>query len=99
MQCLTHDLPTMICENPFMTCLYITIYSCVCYFIILSIQEYFNYDVITNIRLYNEIPSIFPMVTICNLNLFTTNFSRDILINLDEYGNISDSLKLNIYLK
>jgi len=51
--------------------------------------------VVTNIRLYDEIPSIFPMITICNLNIFTTNFSKDILNGLDEYGNVSDSVKLN----
>jgi hypothetical protein len=95
-----HAVPNMVKDNFLIVRLiwlvcFLTSTSFCAYFIILSIQEYFTYEVVTNIRLHNEMPFIFPMVTICNLNVFTTNFSRDILNDFDEYSNISDSLKLN----
>lgn len=40
-----------------------------------SISDYLSYNVITNFQTVFELPSLFPTVTICNLNAFQTNFS------------------------
>ena len=45
------------------------------YSIIKSFQQYFQFDVVTKVRLINEIPSTFPKITICNRNPLSTNYT------------------------
>lgn len=45
------------------------------YFIANSVIEYFSYEVVTKIQVFNEKPQLFPTVAICNLNLFTSRES------------------------
>ena len=40
--------------------------------VIKSLLEYFEYQVITQIKIVHEIPTEFPTVTICDANPFTT---------------------------
>jgi hypothetical protein len=54
------------------------------YMIINVILNYFNYDVTTNIRIVNEMPSLFPRVTFCNWNAFTTPASIDYLRHINK---------------
>ena len=61
-----------------------------CGFIIYkSVNDYLNYDVVTEIREYKEAPSPFPTITICNINPFATFFSFEYLIDIfnAEFGN------------
>lgn len=44
-----------------------------------SINKYFKYEVVTNSRFINEYPILFPKVTFCNIDPFTTNKSIDFL--------------------
>ena len=54
------------------------------YMIIQSIMSYFSFEVITTTRTIFEIPTLFPKVTLCNLNPFTTNFAFEYLKEFDE---------------
>lgn len=57
------------------------------YFIVNSTIEYFRYEVVTKIQVFNEKPQIFPTVAICNLNIFSTpqtiEFGRRLLASND----------------
>ena len=43
------------------------------------VNDYFKYDVTITSRVMNEYPLLFPKVTICNMDPFTTNRSIDFL--------------------
>ncbi len=45
------------------------------YIIKITVTDYLDYDFITSIEKYNEIPAMFPTVTLCNINEFQTNYS------------------------
>ena len=53
------------------------------YMVINSIINYYAYRVVSTSRTYHEIPSLFPKVTFCNLNKYTT-----------EYGYITNDVNL-----
>ena len=64
------------------------------YMTINLILSYMEYNVITTIRVINDCPSIFPKITICNRNPFTTRYayeflSQSNLINLTQLNQIS----------
>ena len=56
-----------------------------CYYIAQGISDFLGYDVTTKIRFINEQPAMFPSVTLCNVNPFTTqeslSFLNDALTN------------------
>ena len=54
------------------------------YLVINVFINYFNYGVVTTTRTLNEIPSKFPQITICNYNMFTTEYSLEFLRNMSE---------------
>ena len=67
-----------------------------------SLIEYFNYNVITEIR-FNEADSIeFPIITICNINKLSTDYSIEYLNKFisedieNEYDVFFDDLKFII---
>ena len=45
------------------------------------ILTYLEFNVITTIRIIEENPVIFPKVTICNKNFFTTKYAYDFLLD------------------
>jgi len=47
------------------------------YMVSKSILDYLNHDVVTKIRIENEVPIEFPTITICNLNPFYKNKTFD----------------------
>ena len=49
------------------------------YLIIQSFVDYFKYEVSTTTRTIFEIPSLFPMITICQSSPFTTPFALEFL--------------------
>ena len=64
----------------------------VCSFLVVeSILTYFSYEVTTTTRHLYETPTLFPQVTICNNNIFTTSKAMEFLsqINKDYYSNQS----------
>jgi hypothetical protein len=69
------------------------------YLVIQSIMEYFTYGVTTTSRTIFETPTLFPKVTFCNVNKYTTQYAFTYLqtkshIMKDDYEyNISDEQK------
>jgi len=61
------------------------------YLIIQSFVDYFKYEVSTTTRTIFEIPSVFPMVTICQSSPFTTMYAFKFLqeINREYFKNVS----------
>ena len=60
------------------------------YLVIQSIMNYLTYDVTTKSRIVYETPTLFPKVTICNLNKYATEFAFDLL----QMNNFDTSLSL-----
>ena len=61
-------------------------------YILDCVYEYFDYQVITKIEVIGEVISLFPMVTICNLNPFVTEYSVEYLKNISEINNLTYNL-------
>jgi hypothetical protein len=63
------------------------------YLVLKAIASYLDYDVVTKISVNAEIPALFPVVTVCNINPISNEkalkYSRDILnennYTLDQY--------------
>ena len=49
------------------------------YLVIQSIVNYFNYEVTTSSRTIYEMPTLFPKVTFCNVNAFTTEYAYNLV--------------------
>jgi hypothetical protein len=59
-------------------CLALTLSTCAP-LLIRNFMSYFSYEVITTSRTIFETPTLFPKVTICNRNLFTTKYAFELL--------------------
>ncbi|RNA34522.1 amiloride-sensitive sodium channel subunit beta [Brachionus plicatilis] len=75
-----HGFPNIIRSNnffiKFMWIFFTILSSSFCIFLITeSILSYFKYEVTTKTRVINEIMAIFPTVTVCNMNYFTSIYS------------------------
>ena len=64
-------------------------YCMASYMTIELIMNYFNYGVTTSIRTIYETPAVFPKVTFCNLNQFTTKEGYEFLKTTDTDGLLS----------
>jgi hypothetical protein len=56
------------------------------YIIKITISDYLEYDFITSIEEYTEIPSLFPSITFCNLNQFQTMKSNRFIRKYSNYS-------------
>ena len=69
------------------------------YFVIASILTYLKFDVSTSVEYVTENPSVFPKVTFCNNNQFTTayasNFIKTLNEQMDSSINIFNESKIN----
>jgi hypothetical protein len=54
------------------------------YFISKSILDYLNYDVVSKTNLINEFPAVFPTVTFCDNNPFSTKYSESVWENVSK---------------
>ena len=61
------------------------------YTTITLILTYLQYNVITMTRTINETPTVFPKVTICNKNLFATQYAYEFLLE----SNLIDVMQMN----
>ncbi len=59
-------------------CISLCFSLCVC-LLIKNFSDYFNCEVATKIEVIYEYPAVFPKVTICNYNMFTTDHSVSFL--------------------
>ena len=89
-----HGIPKIFTpSNKFLKYMWIcfTILStCICAFsIIENINKYYAYEVTTKIRLKSQYKVIFPSITICNINFFTSKQSIDLIADLNQLANSS----------
>jgi hypothetical protein len=65
-----------------------------------SIIDYFSYDVISKTEFKYETSLLFPVITICNLNQFNTEYSREFLSKVfnSSYPNMDYELYANDYV-
>ena len=47
-----------------------------------TIVQYFNYEIVTKTEVKYESKLIFPIITICNLNFFSTEYANDLIFNM-----------------
>jgi hypothetical protein len=59
------------------------------YMIISVVLTYYSYGVVTKSRIVFEIPAKFPQITICNHNMFTTEYAVEFLKYVQENSNSS----------
>jgi hypothetical protein len=62
------------------------------YSIMNSIDDYLSFEVMTKIREINEVKSIFPTISICNRNMFTSKYAFEYLKNYSESKNLKETL-------
>lgn len=55
-----------------------------------NIINYLQYEVNTQVRIINQVPFIFPTITLCNLNFFQANYSIEFLQQMAKVYNMSD---------
>jgi hypothetical protein len=55
-----------------------------------SIMDYLKHDVITQIKLVNEMPANFPTITFCDNNPFSTLRAEEFMHNISIMNNITD---------
>ena len=66
------------------------------YMVIEAILYYFTYDVTTTSRVLYERPAYFPKVTLCNQNMFTTEYAYEFAKSINSSWNIyTNKEKLN----
>jgi len=66
--------------------------GCCSFLIISGFVQYFSYEVVTSIRIVNDVPTEFPKITICNANLFTNDFAFKYLTDFNSsFVNFSNS--------
>jgi hypothetical protein len=56
---------------------FLTSFSISIFFVIQCINAYLKYEVVTKITQVHKSPAEFPTVSICSINQFSTNFSRE----------------------
>ena len=69
--------------------------SCYCFYtMVASINSYYNWNVVTNIKVIHEIPTEFPAITLCNLNPLVTDYALSLIHNLsiknEKYLNLNN---------
>jgi hypothetical protein len=66
------------------------LFSCLtCWFVILGIVDYLEYEVVTKIRIHTGKEIVFPLITLCNANPFTSNKSNHLLKSMQDEGQLN----------
>ena len=74
-----------------------TVFTCLCVFLICdSIREYLRFHVTSTTRVINEQHSVFPTLTICQVNPFSTNDAALMMLQAD---NATNMIKLELHTK
>ena len=77
---------------------WLTCVSLFIYYSIKSIFDYYAFEVTTKIRKKFEQPTIFPTITICNKNMFTTDFGIGVVEKTIDYLQFPYIFNLSISL-
>jgi hypothetical protein len=92
-----HIFRTKFIAIKIMWLIFLFISTCLCgYMVMKSILDYLSFDVITKIRVQNEVPMEFPTITICNLNPFyknqTLTYMQQVLgYNFSDFGELNET--------
>jgi hypothetical protein len=92
-----HALPNIV-RNKYYTikavwfvCFIISTAGC-CYLIIQSVNDYLSFDVVTKIQVNEKDKITFPMIKVCPITPFTSNYSLQLAQMLFKTTNIDDSI-------
>jgi hypothetical protein len=66
------------------------------YLLIQTVLDFLNFDVVTQIKVEKKITTDFPTVMICNQNLFTTNYSKQTVMNILNVSETQLSARLDL---
>ena len=58
-----------------------------------NFESYFNYEKVSQVEMINEVPSVFPAISICNLNTFATEYSWSFINQTMSTYNLTHFLK------
>jgi hypothetical protein len=89
----THGIPKIIKEENklvklmWIVCVIISAITCIA-LVTINIMDFLRFEVNSKIRVIHELPTIFPTVTICNKNMFTTDYSVQFLKELIAQHNL-----------
>ena len=71
--------------------------TCLCIFLVVcEINNFFDYDVVTKIRSYQENKVLFPRVVLCTQNMFETKYAREFLLNITRLNNLTNVFDENV---
>ncbi len=92
---------TCFCMRFIWALIFLVFSSFTCYILVNNIISYYEYDVVSTIRVINEDSSVFPAVTICNSDPYVTKYAENLTRNLaKEYLGIElGNTSLDIYNK
>ena len=97
----SHGLPNIFKSNRLLLKIMWTFFLLVslsyCSFsIIKSINSYYSWEYVTNIDIIQEVPTEFPAISICNLNIYVTDYAKSLLNQiLLQVANISRRNTIN----
>lgn len=66
------------------------------YFVIQSLIDFFTYDVALSTRTYFETTSLFPKITFCNKNPYTTKYAFDLSKKQNSYSEFVNYVNLRL---
>ena len=89
-----YESPSLIIKVFWLSCLLGACSLC-SYFVIEALTEFFHYQVNLSSRTYFETSSLFPKVTLCNKNLFTTKYAYE-LANGRPYTDFINYINFNL---
>ena len=64
------------------TLIFLTFSGLTCYILINNVISYYQFNVVSTIQVVSEKESVFPAVTICNSNPYTTKFAENLTFDL-----------------
>ena len=68
-----------------------------CFFMVINtMAQFYDYEVVTQIKMIYEIPAVFPAVTVCNANSFTTQKSLEYVKRYLEILNFTDFENIDV---
>lgn len=93
----THGIPHMFKREyaclKFFWLVCFVVSACVCAYVISkSVLNYFEYETVSKVETIFEVPTLFPTVSICNLNAFTTEEAFRFNEAYFDQGNLSNKV-------
>jgi len=97
-----HGLPRLIKSKSILVKIVWAIFTFISFYFCIdairnAVLDYLTYPTITSFGIYNQIPSPFPAITICNINPFQTDFALDYL-NAEPTKSFNDTYNILVNL-